>query len=1343
MLNYGSLRNLYRKADSVTSSHLVVAEWNMNKYQQLKYYGIYKNPTTAAANTTFNSSDANIVTGENFFIYDDKTKKLDSTSDYFSSLTSIFFPNRPNPGIVLLQNYGSNIIVKQIESIKSENINSSSPRYYPFSFNREYDYFNTAKAMGENTNDRGVKAPNGNILCANPYVVYKDSGEDPFPVNKITIKVQNHLTVPDKFIVQYLNSSNVWTTAYNSGDNASALFNTGILDLYFNSSTWSTTVSRVTDLSQISSVSPTQLVKIKGLRLLVSKMSTNNPGSQGLEIIELSPRLEVDLTDYTESFSFDSSIGDSTSIGLPVGSIVSSTGNISLSNEDNQFLFSSVLNDLNMLNPDTKFTFYQIVNDGATNTTIPLKIMYSNEWNVGQDYSVSITLEDKFKFLRETAATDLLLVSSTGTKLSTIILTLLDNAGITGLEFVTSSLGADKTGEDVKIRTFFCKKEQTVAEVLEQLAIATQCSMFFDETDNLNILTKEKLTEKVTQSQSTNSTSGGTDMWMVFDEDYTNIAGTGNCLEYNFTASYNSNVISYNEIKLNPVTDGDVIYHTYGPRKVPGINNLPEKVLAPLTSDIPAATLAFSNYTYATKILWTVGNDNSSVLGCANLVVDLPDTQLKNQFTSTYTALNEEEAIRLIYRTTNLAGTTYFPNDAAKLTAKKSLVIFIDRNEGFTIPDYEGYILIDREYIKYRGKLFSINGQLKILFSDEELQQEMRFLPKGSSISIIGLIVNVVLEVINQSNGQYTYKVVGDGRSKFSSELARHVALAENNDGISPSKQFKLTLGEKKQYSTPGSVRATTKFNFIDKNTYRSAREALGSIGYDDLQSYLGFLKLSGPNSPQGDISLLNRLDQSGPTEDVIAALNQMNKQVDEAVTGNSFVPGISFDDYVFMQGERNIYGQWIDLPFIPNSISTRMRLFSSIKKIKNNQYIMSTNSSIAGIGFGLNSNNEGYFVEVESVGAGKDNISKKAARQNLRMYKVSLNEDGKYEPTLLFTAPVGAYAVSNTEVQVVKNTNTADPVFELEIRIEKYQNGMKYDVYYGSKYVNSFIEASGPAINVDSRRIFMFVRNDSQAIYEWVAAAARPVGRVSTSYFKSNTALDQAIQSGIIPVNQDFIFKDNTIQYYFNDFAKLVRQVKEYDIRYETPAYVVRLIDISSVNPEYLIKQFDYTSFGAKLVVANTSSGPILLGEESNLPLYLVGIGIEELSTGKISMKDYYDLIDEKKKRVTTRERNLSTYGAQTFNFDSQYIQTMAQAKNMMRWINQYCSRQRLKMSLEIFPNPILQLGDKIRIYDKSRGYIQENPNFNDKVFVVSSISHSVSSDGPSMNIEIVEVGQ
>jgi hypothetical protein len=77
------------------------------------------------------------------------------------------------------------------------------------------------------------------------------------------------------------------------------------------------------------------------------------------------------------------------------------------------------------------------------------------------------------------------------------------------------------------------------------------------------------------------------------------------------------------------------------------------------------------------------------------------------------------------------------------------------------------------------------------------------------------------------------------------------------------------------------------------------------------------------------------------------------------------------------------------------------------------------------------------------------------------------------------------------------------------------------------------------------------------------------------------------------------------------------------------------------------------------------------------------------------------------------------------------------------MKWIIKYCGRQRLKLSMEIYPNPLLELGDKVRIYDKSRGYVQDEPNFGDRVFAISSISHAVTSNGPSMNIEIIEVGE
>ena len=75
------------------------------------------------------------------------------------------------------------------------------------------------------------------------------------------------------------------------------------------------------------------------------------------------------------------------------------------------------------------------------------------------------------------------------------------------------------------------------------------------------------------------------------------------------------------------------------------------------------------------------------------------------------------------------------------------------------------------------------------------------------------------------------------------------------------------------------------------------------------------------------------------------------------------------------------------------------------------------------------------------------------------------------------------------------------------------------------------------------------------------------------------------------------------------------------------------------------------------------------------------------------------------------------------------------------MRWILKHCSRQRLKLSLEILENPLLELGDKIKIFDKSRGFTKNN--FGDRTFVISSISRSVTSAGPSMNVTLIEVGE
>lgn len=1354
MLNYGSIRDLYKSADSISSNHLITAEWNMNKYSVIEKIGLYK---LYADESQYNENSSNIISGDNQIVFDNDQIKKDPKSEFFSQLSSVFKPNRPDPGIVYIQKFDGLEYAKDVANIRVSNLSTASARYYPVAEEETFDYFNSAKVLGfDQIGDVkrkmiGVTNYFGTISDVNPFVVY----EDEVICNKIVIKVQNYVSIPSSYSVDILMSGS-WTQIYdvplnpaiisnpNVISSASNDFSSGTLSLYLQSNgTWSKNINRMNDFNQLTSNSPTQFKKIKGIRFrLRSMINTYERDSRkaSLELIEISPRLETDVSQYVESFNINSSLGDSTSFGLPVGTVVSGTGNIVLSNEEGQFLFASNLSKLKMLNEDVKFNFYQKVYVPGDNETynVPLGVLYSNQWNIGEDYSVSVNLEDGMKYLRQLSAPDFMI--SAFASMSAIILMILDNVGVTGLEFKKSSDALENDKEDTIIKNFFCKKEQTVAEVFEQIAVATQCSMFYDVSGKLNVLTKEKLTENSEISQSIGPSEPGaeqkTDFWFIMDE---NISSSDT--EYNYiSGSYTANVVSVAEEKINPITDGDITYHFYGPRKDPLLTTLADtkkNLYNQLGLDqFPLNSLAFSNFDYGTSIMWRPSEDNTAVLGAANIIKDVYEYRLKDIFTSSYTAYNEENAIKQMYQ------------DQTSASARQSLIIYMDKNEGFTFSDYQGYALIDSEYIKYNGKLFYVatttgNYGHKIIFSDEEFFELKANLGKGDSISFRGLVVEVKFRIIGKSGNKYNYKIIGDGRGKFSSNVSRHYSVIEESDGVDPSKRFKIMLGESANYNVPGNLEATTKFNFAEKLRYKSAKKFLGTLPKDTLDTYLGFLKISGPTGPPSDKDALESIISASASKSVAKRLKEINKQTDSEVPGN-------FDDFIFLEGEKRIYGQKINLPFSPNVVSTRMRLYSPRKKVFKNQEIMATNSSIAGIGFGINSNGEGYFLEVESAGSGKDFFSKEAVEKNLRFYKVSLkkNKEGKvvYTPEELLKASVGGWTVFDTAVQVIKTDNSdLDPVFELEIRIRQYQNAMKYTIFYGDKKIGSYTEPIGEAIGVNSENVCMFVRNDSQAIFEYMMAAAKPFEEDPGSYFRGAKEFERRLEKGIIPVNKSFLFKDdkNDALFYYNDFARLARQVREYDIRFSGPALTSALLDISNVNPQYLIKRYKPTPFGAKLVVANISGGAVALGADRLLPLYIIGIALEELSTGIITAKELYEQTEEDKLRQTERERNISIYGEQTFSLDSQYIQTISQARSMMRWVLKYCSRQRIRLSMEVFENPLIELGDKVKIFDKSRGYYIKNDNFGDKTFVVSSISRSVSSNGPSMSVTLTEVGE
>ncbi len=81
MLDYSIIRDYFKNVDRVKTDHLVIAEWNMNKYIPIQQYGLYKGSPSAsgsfAPSKQWIATDSAILGGENYLVYDDGSKTVD------------------------------------------------------------------------------------------------------------------------------------------------------------------------------------------------------------------------------------------------------------------------------------------------------------------------------------------------------------------------------------------------------------------------------------------------------------------------------------------------------------------------------------------------------------------------------------------------------------------------------------------------------------------------------------------------------------------------------------------------------------------------------------------------------------------------------------------------------------------------------------------------------------------------------------------------------------------------------------------------------------------------------------------------------------------------------------------------------------------------------------------------------------------------------------------------------------------------------------------------------------------------------------------------------------------
>lgn len=242
---------------------------------------------------------------------------------------------------------------------------------------------------------------------------------------------------------------------------------------------------------------------IHGIRLVVDTMNTSDTP---FDLIEMSPRLVVDLSDKTKDFSINKSSADLGTDGLPIGRLLASTGSLSLFDYDMAFNIHNKNSILNTYSGDTRnysipsnnlqIKIYDVIyDDNGISYHVPLKTMYIDglpETN-HTERSVSLSLRDLF-FLFESSNSPQVLVPNAS--VSFAVASLLDSIGFSNYIFYR-----EPDEVEAVIPYFFVGPDQNIVQVLEALAISTQSAMFFDEYNNFVVMSREYMLSSRRASQ--------------------------------------------------------------------------------------------------------------------------------------------------------------------------------------------------------------------------------------------------------------------------------------------------------------------------------------------------------------------------------------------------------------------------------------------------------------------------------------------------------------------------------------------------------------------------------------------------------------------------------------------------------------------------------------------------------------------------------------------------------------------------------------------------------------------------------------------------------------------------
>lgn len=435
-----NLRTALLESHAVTAVPRLVAEWNMNRY-----FGL-----------TIDNTPAEDTDGYDIELF---------------PIESIVKPERPTKGI-------NKARINQ-SFISDDYVTNWQPRFYIADAEDYYKYWTSPQPS----------TATGTLSNCRPHVIY----DEPVTVNKIVIGLENSWASPNAFTIETTTDAVTWTAV--PAANISAGWEaSGQIILYWSGTAWSSTVPATLDAT----------TAIRGVRMTVTSLKggfrkngsattytqggttfTTDGKNAHFNLIEISARRESDLTSYLIDVDDTFDMSEVSNL-YPIGTLTSNVGGVRLWNADNTFNRENTASPFyRLLEPNVQLTLDYVYTVAGSKYTVRQFRMYTDGPWSGQGTEVaSVGLTDFSKFFQETTPSPSLWENLT---VPEIIWRLCDSVG-----FVNYKIDQrDDRVTQFKIPVFWVSGEESLWEVFDELAKASQTAIYFDGNGVLQVRTRE------------------------------------------------------------------------------------------------------------------------------------------------------------------------------------------------------------------------------------------------------------------------------------------------------------------------------------------------------------------------------------------------------------------------------------------------------------------------------------------------------------------------------------------------------------------------------------------------------------------------------------------------------------------------------------------------------------------------------------------------------------------------------------------------------------------------------------------------------------------------------------